>query len=193
MAALSRAAHLQAGIGYWTISDALLGDDPAKRLSGDHGLVCVDLQLPTDIDALADLAARGAQVRVHHESIRTRTAHGRREPPQLALEDAALLVERSHGGAVGREPQLDAPCAARPERRGVAGGHDARFVAVIHGGRALRSSEVAQRQAGVQGSPAPPNEAADICKIQQTRHKVKGIQHHTIRRNSEPCVPLVIG
>jgi hypothetical protein len=83
MAALSRAEHLQAGIGYWTISDALLGADLARRLGGDHGFVCVDLHLPTDVDALAELKARGAEVRIHHEGIRTYTAHGRKEPPQL--------------------------------------------------------------------------------------------------------------
>jgi hypothetical protein len=98
MAALSRAAHLQAGIGYWTISGALLGDDLAARLGGDHGFVCVDLHLPTDVDALADLAGRGAQIRIHHESIRTHTAHGRQEPPQL-LHSKMLLFWSSDRAA----------------------------------------------------------------------------------------------
>ena len=103
MAALSRAVHLQAGVWQWTISDALLGDDLAKRLREDHGFVCVDLHLPTDVDALADLAARGAQVRIHHESIRTHTAHGRQEPPQL-LHSKMLLSGRAIARrAVGRE------------------------------------------------------------------------------------------
>lgn len=96
MAALSRSAHLQAGIGYWTISPALLGADLTRRLRGDHGFVCVDLHLPTDVDALAELTARAAQVRVHHESIRTYTAHGRKEPPQLLHSKMLLFWSSDH-------------------------------------------------------------------------------------------------
>jgi hypothetical protein len=83
MEALARARYLQAGIGYWTISDALLGPDLARSLSDVNGFVCVDLHLPTDVDALAALAAQGAQVRVYHEDIRTSGANGHREPPHL--------------------------------------------------------------------------------------------------------------
>ena len=89
-AALARAQYLQAGIGYWTISDTLLGSDLARTLRDDDGFVCVDLHLPTDVDQLAALAAQGAQVRVYHEEIRTYGANGRKEPPQL-LHSKMLL------------------------------------------------------------------------------------------------------
>lgn len=91
MAALARAQYMQAGIGYWTISETLLGPDLARTLSDDDGFVCVDLHLPTDIDALAALAAQGARVRVYHEDIRTYGANGRKEPPHLLHSKMLLL------------------------------------------------------------------------------------------------------
>jgi hypothetical protein len=71
VAALSRAEHLQAGIGYWTIDDALLGPHLARTLRDERGFACVDLHPPTDVDALASLARQGAHLRVYYEDIAT--------------------------------------------------------------------------------------------------------------------------
>ena len=83
VAALTRADHLQAGIGYWTIDDALLGPHLARTLREDSGFACVDLHPPTDVDALAAVASQGAHVRVYYEDIPTYTDSGRKEPPCL--------------------------------------------------------------------------------------------------------------
>src|SRR5688500_5235303 len=89
-AALSFAHHRQAGIGYWTIQDALLGPDLARTLRDDEGFAGVDLHPPTDVDALAALAAQGANLRVYYEGIPTYTAGRRKEPPCL-LHSKMLL------------------------------------------------------------------------------------------------------
>jgi hypothetical protein len=96
MAALARARYLQAGIGYWTIADSLLGPDLVRALRDDHGFVCVDLHLPTDVDALAALTEQGAQVRVYHEDIRTFGANGRKEPPHLLHTKMLLFGSADH-------------------------------------------------------------------------------------------------
>ncbi len=82
-ASLARADHLQAGIGFWTINDALLGPHLARALGGERGFACVDLHSPTDVDALASVARQGAQLRIYYEDIPTYTDSGRREPPSL--------------------------------------------------------------------------------------------------------------
>ncbi len=94
MAALSRADLLQAGIGFWTIGDELLGPDLARALGHEHGFVCVDLHSPTDVDALAAVANQGAHVRTYYEDIPTYTDTGRKEPPCLLHAKMLLFWSR---------------------------------------------------------------------------------------------------
>jgi len=91
VAALSRAHHLQAGIGYWTIDDALFGPDLARTLCEDSGFACVDLHAPTDVDALASLALQGAHLRIYYEDIPTYTDAGRKEPACLLHSKMLVL------------------------------------------------------------------------------------------------------
>jgi hypothetical protein len=83
MTALARADVLQAGLGCWTIHDALVGPHLARTLGHERGFACVDLHAPTDVDALASVARRGAHLRVYYEDIPTFTDSGRKEPPSL--------------------------------------------------------------------------------------------------------------
>ena len=69
----------------------------ARTLQHEHGFVCVDLHPPTDVDALAALAAQGARVHVYYEDIPTYTDRGRKEPP--ALLHAKMLLFWTTGGA----------------------------------------------------------------------------------------------
>ena len=57
----------------------------------------MDLHPPTDVDALAALAAQGARVHVYYEDIPTYTDRGRKEPP--ALLHAKMLLFWTTGGA----------------------------------------------------------------------------------------------
>lgn len=82
-AALSRSTLLQAGIGYWTIDDALIGPELVRAIQAESGFICVDLHPPTDVDALAAVANQGGHVHVYYEDIPTYTDQGRKEPPCL--------------------------------------------------------------------------------------------------------------
>src|SRR5438874_2047722 len=90
IAALSKSTLLQAGIGYWTVNDALLGPHLARALKDNSGFVCVDLHPPTEVDTLAALAKNGAHVYIYYEDIPTYTDQGRKEPPCL-LHSKMLL------------------------------------------------------------------------------------------------------
>ena len=96
--ALGRAQLLQASIAYWTVSDRLFGPLLTKALGDPTGFLCVDLHLPTDIDALATLVRKGAQVRWYCEDIATYTDSGRKEPPCL-LHSNMLLFWSKDGTA----------------------------------------------------------------------------------------------
>ncbi len=97
-AALGRAHLLQASIAYWTISDRLFGPLLTKPLSDPSGFLCVDLHLPTDIEALATLVRQGARVRWYCEDITTYSDLGRKEPPCL-LHSKMLLFWSKDGSA----------------------------------------------------------------------------------------------
>lgn len=90
IAALSKSTLLQAGIGYWTVRDALFGPHLTRALRDDSGFVCVDLYPPTDVDALASLVSQGSHLYVYYEDIPTYTDQGRKEPPCL-LHSKMLL------------------------------------------------------------------------------------------------------
>ena len=94
--ALKHSQLLQASVAYWTVSDRIFGPLLSRPLSDASGFVCVDLHLPTDIDALATLAQRGAHVRWYCEDITTYTDSGRKEPP--CLLHAKMLLFWSNDG-----------------------------------------------------------------------------------------------
>ena len=96
--ALKRSQLLQASVAYWTVSDHIFGPLLSRPLSNDSGFVCVDLHLPTDIDALATLAQRGAHVRWYCENITTYADSGRKGPPCL-LHAKMLLFWSNNGTA----------------------------------------------------------------------------------------------
>jgi hypothetical protein len=95
-AALSKAHLLQAGVAYWTVNDSMFGACLPKALGHDSGFLCVDLHLPTDIDALASLVKKGAHVYWYCEEIPTSTAYGHKEPP--CLMHTKMLLFSSQGG-----------------------------------------------------------------------------------------------
>jgi hypothetical protein len=74
---------LQAAIAYWTVDDSVFGHPLAPRISAPNGFLCVDLHMPTDIDALAALVRDGAHVRLYCEDITTYRGDGKEEPPFL--------------------------------------------------------------------------------------------------------------
>jgi hypothetical protein len=80
---LSKSALLQAAVAFWTVSDKLLGCRISPALRHQSGFLCVDLHLPTDIDALASLAQSGAHISLFCEEIATYTENERKEPPCL--------------------------------------------------------------------------------------------------------------
>jgi hypothetical protein len=96
--ALGRSQLLQASIAYWTVSDRLFGPLLSQALGDASGFVCVDLHLPTDIDALATVVRRGAHVRWYCEDIATYADSGRKEPPCL-LHSKMLLFWSKDGTA----------------------------------------------------------------------------------------------
>jgi hypothetical protein len=98
VATLSRAELLQAGIGYSTIQPDLLGPPMVRALSNDSGFACVDLHLPTDVDALAALRSKGAHVYVYYEDIPTYTDTGRKEPPYLLHSKMMLFWSKDRIG-----------------------------------------------------------------------------------------------
>lgn len=81
--ALGKSYLLQAGVAYWTVTDTLLGPALVRALKTQGGFLCVDLHPPTEIDALAALVRKGAQVYLYCEDIPTTTDFGRKEPPYL--------------------------------------------------------------------------------------------------------------
>lgn len=74
------AQMLHAAIAYWTVDFALFGPPLAQRISPLNGFLCIDLHMPTDIDALAKLVRNGAHVRLYCEDIATYRADGKLEP-----------------------------------------------------------------------------------------------------------------
>ena len=81
VSALSRSQLLQAGIGYWTVTDALFGPHLTPALRDDSGFACIDLHPPTDVDVLAGLAGKGSHLYIYYEDIPTYTDQKRKEPP----------------------------------------------------------------------------------------------------------------
>ena len=70
-------------MAFWTLSDNLLNNRISLALRDKSGFLCVDLYLPTDFEALADLAQSGAYVSIlFREEIATRRCDGhfRRNP-----------------------------------------------------------------------------------------------------------------
>lgn len=84
---------LQAAVAYWTVTDRLFGASLPKALGHSNGFLCVDLHLPTDVDALNDLVRKGAHVYLYIEDIPTLTDEGLREPP--CLMHSKMLLFRS--------------------------------------------------------------------------------------------------
>ena len=80
--ALSRSQFLQAAVAYWTVNDNMCGPSLPTALRDDNGFLCVDLHPPTDIDALAALARKGARIYLFCEEITTPDM-GRKERPHL--------------------------------------------------------------------------------------------------------------
>lgn len=88
---LTRSKLLQAAVAYWTINDNIMGCNLARALNHHSGFLSVDLHLPTDIDALAALSAKGANVYLYCEDIPTQGASGHREPPHLVHSKMLLF------------------------------------------------------------------------------------------------------
>jgi hypothetical protein len=95
-ASLSKSTLLQAAVAFWTVSDNLLHNRISPPLGNNSGFLCVDLHLPTDIDALADLVRSGAHVSIFCEEIATYTDNKRKEPPCL-LHPKMLLFWSTDG------------------------------------------------------------------------------------------------
>jgi hypothetical protein len=95
---MSRAERLQAAVAFWTVNERLFDASLAEVLKHEESFLCADVHLPTDIDALASLAATGANIRIYAEEIPTYTASGRKEPPAL-LHAKMLLFFMKDGTA----------------------------------------------------------------------------------------------
>lgn len=83
VSAIADSQLLQASIAYWTINGVLFDAALIQRLSPPNGFLCVDIHMPTDIDALASLVQKGADVRIFCQDIATYRADGKKEPPHL--------------------------------------------------------------------------------------------------------------
>jgi len=72
----------------------MFGHPLVERISPPDGFVCVDLHMPTDIDALAALVRDGAHVRLFCEDITTYRADGKKELPFLLHTKFLLFLNR---------------------------------------------------------------------------------------------------
>ena len=106
--ALDKADFLQGAVAYWTIDGRMSGDLLVKSLRHRDAFVCVDLHIPTDVDALAALTRDGGNVRWYFEDITTYYGYERKEPPYLVHSKMLLFWLREH----------HTPRALRPPRGG---------------------------------------------------------------------------
>lgn len=58
------ATTIRGAVAFWTLSSISYGDEFAKKIS-EEGFLCVDIQRPTNIDALVNLREYGANVLLH--------------------------------------------------------------------------------------------------------------------------------
>jgi hypothetical protein len=91
---LSRCAWLQGAVAFWTVSDSFFSNRIAHALRDGNSFMCVDLHLPTDIDALAGLVKSGAQFWLLCEDIPTQSEFGKKEPPYLLHPKVLLFYFR---------------------------------------------------------------------------------------------------
>lgn len=91
---LYEAEGLRASVAYWTIDSLYLGSGLAPRIAQPRGFVCVDIHLPTNIDRLNALVAKGGDVRLHLKKIsgNTETCPAPDMPPYL-LHTKLLLFD----------------------------------------------------------------------------------------------------
>ena len=95
---LEKASAMRGAVAYWTVGADFLGPLLAARLANPNGYICVDIHLPTDLDELARLASRGAEVRIYCVEIPTRSENNKKEPPYL-MHAKTLLFWMSGGTA----------------------------------------------------------------------------------------------
>jgi hypothetical protein len=88
--ALTKCSLLQGAVAYWTVGDALFVDKLSTALSRHDSFMCVDIHLPTDIDQLAQLVGKGADIRLFSEEIPTFSDSNKKEPSYL-LHSKILL------------------------------------------------------------------------------------------------------
>jgi hypothetical protein len=58
------ATTIRGAVAFWALSSISYGSEFARKIGGE-GFLCVDIQRPTNIDALVDLRERGANVLLH--------------------------------------------------------------------------------------------------------------------------------
>jgi len=87
---LTKCSVMQGAVAYWTVGDALFADRLSSVLSQHDSFMCVDIHLPTDIDRLAQLVCKGANVRLYSEEIPTYSDSNKKEPSYL-LHSKILL------------------------------------------------------------------------------------------------------
>ena len=81
---------MQGAVAYWTVGDALFADRLSPVLSRHDSFMCVDIHIPTDIDQLAQLVCKGANIRLFSEEIPTYSDSDKKEPSYL-LHSKILL------------------------------------------------------------------------------------------------------
>ncbi len=88
--ALTKCSVMQGAVAYWTVGDALFANRLSSVLSQHDSFMCVDIHLPTDIDQLAQLVCKGANIRLYSEEIPTYSDSNKKEPSYL-LHSKILL------------------------------------------------------------------------------------------------------
>lgn len=95
---LSRCTYLQAAVGYCTVDDNFLSGMVAPALGRTDSFLCTDIHSPTDIGALADLARKGAHVRLLAKEIGGFASTVPRDPGGL-MHAKMLLFGHTDGTA----------------------------------------------------------------------------------------------
>jgi hypothetical protein len=88
---LTRAQVLRSAVAYWTVGPDFVHPFLSQRLAAPNGFLCVDIHLPTDIDQLASLVRKGADVRLYCEEITTYRDDHLKEPPYLVHSKMLLF------------------------------------------------------------------------------------------------------
>lgn len=89
---------LRAAVAFWTVRKEDVNEDLTRALSG-NGFLCVDLQWPTDIEAVAGLKLAGADVWLHLARANAQRGEGKSHTQRHLLHTKILLFDLWGGGS----------------------------------------------------------------------------------------------